>query len=312
MPIRGRNGNLSQPRAHAGEPGQCRRRDEQRRLWWIFKRFFPGAFSHYRSLCESGQLQPGRLFFYRADFRDLIHLPIKSHWRTTATAQALESGPRSWPIPGPTMDTFARHHAVCRRRTGVEYRREAPARDLSCTRCPFPSICTAQMPAIPGAASGRSTAFNLPAADIPFDRLWRDLGRVVRRVYGQFTTSEGRDVRAAQESGARFKRMVFTPDGEASISVTDRFLLNSGQCSKRQNFYCRPSSRAGWNRQRPICWPCSPKPITSASSGRLSAMARWHRLSSTSRLPIPEPTNSNSSRRLPNERGRVDFHIIRA
>ncbi len=190
-----------------------------------FKRFFPGAFSHYRSLCESGQLQPGRLFFYRADFRDLIHLPIKSHWRTTATAQALESGLQK------LADTWADYGihslAITQFAEGeLEWNSVVkPLLETYLAPLPIPVYLHRSDASDPRRSVRQIDQFlNLPAADVPIDRLWRDLGRVVRRVYGQFTASDGREVRIAQESGARFKRMLFTPDGEAPIAINESVL----------------------------------------------------------------------------------------
>src|SRR5690606_14433351 len=54
--------------------------------------FFPGAFSRYRSLCEAGRVEPGRVFFYQADFRTIVHLPVKRHWRAASTAEIVEAG----------------------------------------------------------------------------------------------------------------------------------------------------------------------------------------------------------------------------
>lgn len=190
-----------------------------------FKRFFPGAFSHYRSLCESGQLQPGRLFLYNGDFRDIVHLPIKAHWRTAASAQILESGLQK------LADTWADYGiqslALPRLDEGDLHWESVvkPLFETYLAPLPIP-VYVHQSSATDPRRSVRQIEqlLNLPPSKVPFDRLWRDLGRIVRRVYGKFVTEDGRDVIVAQESGARFKRLLFSPADGSPVGITESVL----------------------------------------------------------------------------------------
>ena len=46
-----------------------------------FKRIYPEMFTAYRGLCESGDLQIGRLHVWRTPNKMILNFPTKQHWR---------------------------------------------------------------------------------------------------------------------------------------------------------------------------------------------------------------------------------------
>jgi O-acetyl-ADP-ribose deacetylase (regulator of RNase III) len=185
-----------------------------------FKRFFPDAFSRYRSLCEAGQIEPGRLFFYRADFRTVLHLPIKRHWRTTSTAEIVETGLQK--LAAIWADQGIHTLAIPRFAEGeLDWDTVIrPMLEIYLAPLPIPVYLHHQsMPDTRRSIRQIDQSLNQPSQYLPFNRIWKDLGRIVRRTYGQFTTEDHRSYTVAFQDGARYSRLVITPDGETSVSV---------------------------------------------------------------------------------------------
>jgi hypothetical protein len=59
---------------------------------------------------------------------------------------------------------------------------------------------------------------------LPFEQFWRDLGRLVRTVYGTFTTPTGEAYRVAVETGARLRRLVVTPERGPAFACSSAVL----------------------------------------------------------------------------------------
>lgn len=57
-----------------------------------FKRAFPELFEQYQALCESKQLQVGRLWLYRTPERWVLNFPTKKHWRHPSRVEYIEAG----------------------------------------------------------------------------------------------------------------------------------------------------------------------------------------------------------------------------
>lgn len=190
-----------------------------------FKRFFPGAFSHYRSLCETGQLEPGRLFFWRGDYRTVIHLPIKRHWRSAATTDIIEAGLQK------LADTWAEQgiHALALPRLAVgELEWETAVKPLVETYLaplPIPVYVHHQTTSDPRRGVRQLDHFlNLPPQPVPFEKLWRDLGRIVRRVNGEFSIMDDERVTVVYESRVRAKRLIITPESGTEAIISDSLL----------------------------------------------------------------------------------------
>ena len=48
-----------------------------------FKRIYPEMFDVYQRLCETGELQIGRLFLYRTPNKFILNFPTKTTWRSS-------------------------------------------------------------------------------------------------------------------------------------------------------------------------------------------------------------------------------------
>jgi hypothetical protein len=190
-----------------------------------FKRFFPDAFASYRSLCEAGQFEPGRLYVHRAPYRTIVHIPIKRHWRTAASGQALEAGLQRLAI---VWAEYGLHALGVPRFDEDELPWETlvqPLLETYLAPLPIPVYIHS-----PSAADGRRSIrqidqhLNMAPARIPFDRAWQEIGRIVRRTNGVFRTSDGQPFMAAYESRGRYGRLIVTPDGERSITILESSL----------------------------------------------------------------------------------------
>lgn len=185
-----------------------------------FKRFFPDAFSRYRSLCEAGQIEPGRLFFYQADFRTILHFPIKRHWRTAATVEIVESGLQK--LAATWVDQNIHTLAIPRFAEGeLDWDTLIrPMLEIYLGPLPIPVYLHYQpKPDTRRSIKQLDQALNLPPQPISFDRVWKDLGRIVRRTYGQFATDDNHVYTVAFQDGTRYSRLVVTPDGEGSAGI---------------------------------------------------------------------------------------------
>lgn len=185
-----------------------------------FKRFFPDAFSRYRSFCEAGQIEPGRLFFYHADFRTILHFPIKRHWRTAASAEIVESGLQK--LAAVWTDQNIHALAIPRFAEGeLDWDTVIqPMLEIYLGPMPIPVYLHHQsMPDTRRSIKRLDQLLNLPPQRLPFDRVWKDLGRIVRRASSQFATEDKRAFTVAFQDGTRYRRLVVTPDGEASFSI---------------------------------------------------------------------------------------------
>ncbi|MBK9122256.1 MAG: hypothetical protein IPM16_03910 [Chloroflexi bacterium] len=178
-----------------------------------FKRFFPSALAQYRLACEVGDMKPGSLLYLRGDGVDILALPIRRHWRSAADADMLEAGLQKladrWPdlaIPSLALPRFA--SAELNWDEGVR-----PLLDTYLDPLPIPVYVHHNHPTDMRRGvrqiEQRVTHTHFRP---PFEQFWRDLGRVIRTVYGKFSTPSGEAFRAAVETGARVRRLVVTPD----------------------------------------------------------------------------------------------------
>lgn len=57
-----------------------------------FKMYFPEMFEQYQKFCESGELEVGRLFYYRGPHKSILNFPTKRHWRQKSRIEDIEAG----------------------------------------------------------------------------------------------------------------------------------------------------------------------------------------------------------------------------
>lgn len=186
-----------------------------------FKRFFPDAFSRYRSLCEAGRIEPGRLFFFQADFRTVLHLPVKRHWRTASTAEIVESGLQK--LAAVWADQGIHTLAVPRFANGeLDWDTVIrPMLEIYLGPLPIPVYLHHQpMPDTRRSIKQIDQSLNQPQQRLPFTRVWKDLGRVIRRTYGKFVTGDGREYTIAYQDGTRYNRLVLSVGEESSIGIS--------------------------------------------------------------------------------------------
>ena len=57
-----------------------------------FRRLFPEMFEQYRYLCESRQLDIGKLWLYKTPNKWILNFPTKRHWRQPSRIEYIEAG----------------------------------------------------------------------------------------------------------------------------------------------------------------------------------------------------------------------------
>lgn len=57
-----------------------------------FKRIYPDMFKAYQELCESGELQIGKLQLYKSSNKWVLNFPTKKHWRNPSKPEYIEAG----------------------------------------------------------------------------------------------------------------------------------------------------------------------------------------------------------------------------
>lgn len=192
-----------------------------------FKRFFPSALTRYRLACEMGDLKPGSLLYMRSASVGILALPVRRHWRSAATADMLEAGLQKladrWPdlaIQSLALPRFA----------NVDLDWDAVVRPLLETYLdPLPiPVYVHNSPLTDRRRSVRQIEQRIVYGHHrpPFERFWRDLGRVIRAVYGAFTTASGEPYRAAVETGARLRRLVLTSERGTAFAFSSAVLAD--------------------------------------------------------------------------------------
>jgi O-acetyl-ADP-ribose deacetylase (regulator of RNase III) len=61
----------------------------------IFKEKYPEMFEEYKALCDSKELRPGKLHFYKADApwdHSILNFPTKDNWRNPSELDYLRKG----------------------------------------------------------------------------------------------------------------------------------------------------------------------------------------------------------------------------
>ena len=57
-----------------------------------FKRTYPSMYREYRALCDSNQLEIGKLHLWRSDSRWVLNFPTKTTWRLPSKIEYIEAG----------------------------------------------------------------------------------------------------------------------------------------------------------------------------------------------------------------------------
>src|SRR5688572_26562315 len=61
-----------------------------------FKQIYPEMFQRYVQLCESGQLDIGKLWLYKTPHKWILNFPTKKNWRAPSRLEYLEAGLRKF------------------------------------------------------------------------------------------------------------------------------------------------------------------------------------------------------------------------
>lgn len=57
-----------------------------------FKKYYPEMFERYQEMCESGEFDIGKLFYYPGLGKSVLNFPTKKHWRSPSHVEYIERG----------------------------------------------------------------------------------------------------------------------------------------------------------------------------------------------------------------------------
>ncbi len=57
-----------------------------------FKKLYPGMFTEYQNLCETGERKVGKLFLYQSPNKWILNFPTKIHWKNPSRIEYIQKG----------------------------------------------------------------------------------------------------------------------------------------------------------------------------------------------------------------------------
>lgn len=193
-----------------------------------FKRFFPTVFDQYRALCDAGKLTLGRVWLAQAGAKRILHLPVKAHWRSAAkrsdveaAVQLLVSRWAEWGIGSLAVPQFEE--------TDLRWEEDIrPILESALASLPIPVYLHTYDRKQDAARSLRQvdTLLNKPTQRGDFTQFWRELGRVIRKADGKFTSTDGKPFIAQIEPNARRRLLTLTPQDGDTIILSDSTLAD--------------------------------------------------------------------------------------
>lgn len=57
-----------------------------------FKKRYPNMFEAYKEICNKGLLEPGKLWTWRGEDKNILCFPTKDHWRYPSKIEWIEAG----------------------------------------------------------------------------------------------------------------------------------------------------------------------------------------------------------------------------
>jgi hypothetical protein len=194
-----------------------------------FKRFFPQVYEEYRALCASGRLALGRVWLAQAGRKRILHLPIKAHWRANAKREDIEAAVQllasrwaEWGIGSLAVPEFGDGDLTWQ----ADIR---PLFESALDALPIPVYLHIYDRKHDAARNLRQIAdlLNKPVGRVPFERLLRDLGRVIRKANGRFVVGgSGAGFSVSLEATARRTRLTLTPDDGEPQTLSDSQLAD--------------------------------------------------------------------------------------
>lgn len=197
-----------------------------------FKRYFPGMFDQYHSLCENGKLTTGKLMLYRTPHKWVLNFPTKKHWRSSSHIEYIEAGLQKF------VSTYAEQGI-----TSVSFPRLAAGSgglDWENAVQPLVEAYLAPLPIAvyihlydPTAEARNPRTIGAWLNGIPqtvsFDKFWRELTRLLNRQDEFFTceaNSPGHPFRVTTEIKRRSRNLILTRGGNGGTIYLSESVLN--------------------------------------------------------------------------------------
>ena len=189
-----------------------------------FKRFYPDMIDAYRDLCDQGKFDIGRLWLYRTPHKWVLNFPVQKHWRSASKPEYIASGLQKFVAvyaeQGLTSVSFP---AVGDGIAGLHW--EEDVRPLmEAYLAPLPIMIYVHLePEIIDRRSSRSigTWLAQPPATVSFDKLWRDLARMIKRQSEYVTVGGAEAFTIEMDTRPRSRNLILTTaDGQTIFLST--------------------------------------------------------------------------------------------
>lgn len=178
-----------------------------------FKRIYPEMFEQYHALCSARQLNSGKLHLYRTPHKWILNFPIKKHWRETARLDYLEAGLQKFAViyagQGITSASFPLDD------DGLDWQRDVrPLVESFLDPLPIMIYIHRGDGLIANRNFRAVTAWlNGTPQAVSFDKVWRDLLRLVKRKT-DFQTEDGLAFTVNLDAKARSRSLILGIEGE--------------------------------------------------------------------------------------------------
>ncbi len=208
----------------------------------MFKRLYPEMFEAYRALCERQAFEIGHLWLYRTAHKWILNLPTKTHWRASAKIETIEMGLQKFASVYAEMGITAVSFPAFS--DGLRWDDEVRPL-MEAYLDPLPVAVYIHMYDPDTAQHTRTLAAWLHGkpSDISFDKVWRDLARILRQGNTFETTATGELFHAALDNRPRSRSLTLhTAAGDFYYS---EMLLADLWSYVRGAGYCLPQNLPG-------------------------------------------------------------------
>jgi hypothetical protein len=203
-----------------------------------FKRFYPGLFETYVRLCKEKRFEVGQLHLYRTPHKWVLNFPIHGHWREPVRVETLEAGLQKFVAVYAEQGITSVSLPVP---PGLNWNSEArPLMEAYLDPLPV-LIYVHHLDEASTARNTRSIAawLNSVPHEVSFDKLWRDVLRLLKRKT-DYQTEDGTAFTVRQDEKARSRSLVFHVEGE-HIFLSES-LLSDLWAYVRGAGYCLPGN----------------------------------------------------------------------
>lgn len=157
-----------------------------------FRRLYPEMAERYRQLCDNGTFQHRNLYLYRTPHKWILNFPVKQHWRSNITLDMLEAGLQKFAgIYAEQRITSISFPMLSEGAVNLHWDTEVrPLMESYLDALPLNVYIHVSQQDQPRNMRAISARLSSVPQEIPFEKFWRDLSRVISSTT-HFETEDG-------------------------------------------------------------------------------------------------------------------------